>query len=71
MAYLADAHREWHYVNGWDTVCPLDCGVEEARYADWDAEQEEAEEAHHIVCGSCKDLHETVEEVRACHALAF
>lgn len=26
MSYLADAHREWHFVNGADNPnCPLDC----------------------------------------------
>lgn len=29
MSWLADAHREWHYVHGApgqsDEVCPLDC----------------------------------------------
>jgi hypothetical protein len=29
MTWLADAHREWHYVHGApgqsDEVCPLDC----------------------------------------------
>jgi hypothetical protein len=30
MTYLADAHRDWHTVNGWDS-CPLDCYEAEAR----------------------------------------
>lgn len=29
MSWIADAHREWHYVHGApgksDEVCPLDC----------------------------------------------
>ena len=29
MSWIADAHRDWHTVNGWDVVCPLDCGVGE------------------------------------------
>ena len=69
MGWLADSHQEWHHANPkrpWD--CPLDCGIAEARYANWDAEQEE--ERHHIVCGACRDLHETVAEVRACYASA-
>lgn len=38
MTYLADAHRDWHTVNGWDTICPLDCGageVQEPPYCEW------------------------------------
>jgi hypothetical protein len=30
MSWMADAHREWHTVNGWET-CPLDCYEVEAR----------------------------------------
>ena len=29
MSWLADAHRDWHTVNGWDVMCPLDCGANE------------------------------------------
>lgn len=68
MAWLQDAHYEWHHANmdrPWD--CPLDCGWGEA--ANLDADMQAEEEAHHIICGSCRDLHETVEEVRACYAL--
>jgi hypothetical protein len=28
----------------------------------------EDEERHHIICGNCRDLHETVAEVRECYA---
>jgi len=52
MAWLADAHREWHYVHGANTVCPLDCGVgedmdqwDEESYAEWKAEEAEAQQA--------------------------
>lgn len=27
MSYLADAHRDWHAVNGWRSGCPLDCAA--------------------------------------------
>lgn len=27
MSYLADAHRDWHTVNGWRSGCPLDCAA--------------------------------------------
>ena len=69
MAWLADAHSEWHAVHGRNVVCPLDCGIGEAEAleADWEAEQE-PEEHHHIICGNCRDLHETVDEVKACYA---
>lgn len=26
---LSEAHSHWHAVNGWDTVCDLDCGAGE------------------------------------------
>lgn len=29
MSWIADAHRDWHTVNGWNVCCPLDCGVTE------------------------------------------
>lgn len=57
MAWLADAHREWHYVNGANEVCPLDCGVGET-YGD--------EEEASIRCGHCKGYHFTVQGVRNC-----
>ena len=31
MSYLADAHSDWHAVNGANEICPLDCGVGEAQ----------------------------------------
>lgn len=42
MAWLADAHRDWHTVNGWDVVCPLDCGVTEGLMDEY--EQDHADE---------------------------
>ena len=27
MSWINDAHTEWHTVNGWRAVCPLDCGA--------------------------------------------
>lgn len=42
MSWLADAHSEWHAVNGRNEVCPLDCGVNEGRYDEYDMEMEEA-----------------------------
>ena len=29
MAWINEAHTEWHTVNGQNAVCPLDCGVGE------------------------------------------
>lgn len=44
MTWLADAHRDWHYVYGAaNTNCPLDCGAGEAAaeeaadVAEWEA----------------------------------
>lgn len=37
MPWLADAHTEWHTVNGWNQVCPLDCGAGEV----WDYYEDE------------------------------
>lgn len=42
MSWMADAHREWHYVHGQDTVCPLDCGAGEVYDYDPDDAYEEA-----------------------------
>lgn len=56
MAWLADAHREWHYVNGADACCPLDCGAGET----YDHEEPT------IKCGHCKAYHFTTQEVRIC-----
>ena len=36
--WIADTHRDWHTVNGWDVCCPLDCGIGE-QY-DYDEEEE-------------------------------
>lgn len=36
MAWINEAHTEWHTVNGWNAVCPLDCGAGEPDpYEDW------------------------------------
>lgn len=44
MSWIADAHREWHYVHGApgksDEVCPLDCWDEPD---DFDPEWEDEE----------------------------
>ena len=66
MGWLAEAHQEWHIVNGRNVVCPLDCGVGEAEAleADWEAEEDQ----HVIICGNCRDLHETADQVRQCYA---
>ena len=45
MAWLADAHREWHYVHGALTVCPLDCGVGEDVYDEFGDDEEAYAEA--------------------------
>jgi len=39
MAWLADAHREWHYVHG-QVVCPLDCGIGEDVYDEFGDDEE-------------------------------
>jgi hypothetical protein len=54
MSWIADAHAEWHYVNGpvGTVICPLDCydppddtdyrePLEDAPAADWDRYAEE------------------------------
>lgn len=40
MSWIADAHREWHAVNGARATCPLDCGASEPT-ADEIAESDE------------------------------
>lgn len=42
MSYLAEAHFEWHAVNGAYAVCPLDCGAGEAAMLAAEAEAEAA-----------------------------
>lgn len=37
---LADAHRDWHNVNGAYAVCPLDCGAMSPEQAAAEAEAE-------------------------------
>ena len=34
MAWIADAHADWHAVHGWNAGCPLDCAA--ADVAGWD-----------------------------------
>jgi len=47
MNVVADAHTEWHTVNGWD-YCPLDCYAVEAYWeeeglrAEWEEAQAQA-----------------------------
>ena len=43
MNHTAEAHADWHLVNGW-TSCPLDCYAVEAYWQDV-AEREAWEEA--------------------------
>ena len=48
MNHTAEAHADWHLVNGW-TSCPLDCYAVEAYWQDvaereaWEEAQAEAE----------------------------
>lgn len=66
---MSEVHNQWHSAfpdTPWD--CPLDCGIGDDLRAEYDWKAQE--EAHHIICGACKDLHETVAEVRACYASA-
>ena len=77
MSYIADAHRDWHAVNGaYNTECPLDCGAMAPGQAE--AEElsnfiaytdEEAGDARRIRCAHCKDRHGSADVVRACAAL--
>jgi hypothetical protein len=78
VSYLADAHREWHYVNGaYNSNCPLDCGAmsPEAREAEDlinALEYEDDGKERTIRCAHCSDRHATVDAVRLCadlHAL--
>lgn len=32
MSYIAEAHNDWHTVNGWNATCPFDCGAGEEMY---------------------------------------
>ena len=59
MSWLADAHRDWHTVNGANAMCPLDCGANEADEG-YDDEQPAL-----VRCGWCHEL-QTIDEVRAC-----
>lgn len=43
MGWLADAHSEWHAVNGRNEVCPLDCGATEGLYDQYEMDQEARE----------------------------
>lgn len=58
--YLAEAHAQWHTVHGWDAVCPLDCGANEAAMA-----IHEEESSPLVRCGYCGWL-ETIAGVREC-----
>ena len=57
---LADAHAEWHAVNGALAICPLDCGVNEAAMEEYEQQVKPL-----VRCGFCKEL-QTVDEVREC-----
>ena len=60
MNWLAEAHRDWHVVNGANAMCPLDCGANED--VDEDAY---GPQAPLVRCGWCHEL-QTIDEVRAC-----
>lgn len=59
VATLSEAHSQWHAVHG-QVVCPLDCGIGDLGYEEYD------EEVHLIRCGHCKDYHPSVADVRDC-----
>lgn len=67
MAYLADAHRDWHAVHGLNAVCPLDCGAGEAAMQAWEQEQDSIEAGEpSFRCGHCKGRHTSVFMAREC-----
>ena len=52
MSYTAEAHADWHLVNGW-TSCPLDCYAVEAYWAE-EAERAEAEARYEALSPEAK-----------------
>lgn len=76
MSYLADAHRDWHTVNGKYAVCPLDCGASEivGNYFEADAEallEVQAAGGRGIKCGNCKLHHTSVDAIRFCYQVRY
>ena len=70
MAWLSDAHNEWHTVNGKYASCPLDCGINEGVADFFEADFQALEAgAHSIRCGSCKDRHASVAAVKFCYEI--
>lgn len=71
MSFLAEAHADWHAVNGKYSVCDLDCGAGEHLWEMF-AEDAEALKAledsglHGIKCGSCKQYHASKATVKLC-----
>ena len=60
MAWINDAHSQWHSIHGKYSVCPLDCGAGEHLWSGYD------EEEGTIRCGHCKGRHVEVADVREC-----
>jgi hypothetical protein len=75
MTYLADAHRDWHAVNGAYAICPLDCGAmapgqaEAEELSNWIAYTDSEADERRVRCAHCKDRHANADVVRACAAL--
>lgn len=65
MSWLADAHRDWHTVHGWDKVCDLDCGVGEVYDYDEDDMQPWG-----VKCGHCKLYHADTHAVYLCSRMS-
>jgi hypothetical protein len=66
---LADEHRVWHTIHGWNVACPLDCFdpyYDEPMTLAEEIAVDVAERG--IPCGNCKDRHPAVSAVRKCHA---
>jgi hypothetical protein len=74
MSYLADAHAEWHAVNGAYANCPLDCGAMSPAEAEAEAAYntiayEDEFGTASIRCAHCPATHRSVTAVRACASL--
>lgn len=68
MSYLADAHREWHQVNGKYAICDLDCGASEYIGQAFEDDYEDTERGTKgIRCGACQGRHSAVSMVKLCH----
>ena len=66
MAWINDAHRQWHSIHGQMQVCPLDCGVTERYYEDEEDYLIE-QGATPVKCGKCKGRHAGARGVATCH----